>query len=72
MEYTLTMVFNTAFGEKTSLSISGVKSTITQADADALMDTIIAKDVFITNSGKLVGKESAQLTAKTVTKFDVK
>lgn len=72
MEYTLTMVFNTALGEKTSLSISGVKSTITQADADALMDTIIAKDVFITNSGKLVGKESAQLTAKTVTKFDVK
>lgn len=72
MEYTLTMVFNTALGEKTSLSISGVKSTITQTDADALMDTIIAKDVFITNSGKLVGKESAQLTAKTVTKFDVK
>lgn len=72
MEYTLTMVFNTALGEKTSLSISGVKSTITQADADSLMDTIIAKDVFITNSGKLVGKESAQLTAKTVTKFDVK
>lgn len=72
MEYTLTMVFNTQYGEKTSLSISGVKDAITQADADSLMDTIIAKDVFITNSGKLVGKESAQLTAKTVTKFDVK
>lgn len=72
MEYTLTMVFNTQYGEKTSLSISGVKAAITQVEADALMDTIIAKDVFITNSGKLVGKESASLTGKQVTKFDVK
>lgn len=72
MEYTLSMTFNTAFGLKTSLSISGVKSAITQAEADALMDTIIDKDVFVTSSGKLVGKESAQLTAKQTTKFDVK
>lgn len=72
MEYTLSMTFNTEFGLKTSLSISGVKPTITQAEADALMDTIIAKDVFETNSGKLVSKESAQLTAKQTTKFDVK
>jgi hypothetical protein len=72
MEYTLTMVFNTQYGVKTSLSVSGVKSTITQAEADALMDTIIAKDVFTTNSGKLVAKESASLTGKQTTKFDVK
>jgi hypothetical protein len=72
MEYTLTMVFNTEYGVKTSLSVSGVKSTITKAEADALMDTIIAKDVFTTNSGKLVGKESASLIGKQTTKFEVK
>lgn len=66
------MVFNTEFGVKTSLSVSGVKATITQAEADSLMDTIIAKSVFITNSGKLVGKESASLTGKQATKFEVK
>lgn len=72
MEYTLTMVFNTERGVKTSLSISGVKATITQADVDSLMDTIIAKNVFRTNSGDLVGRESASLTGKQVTKFEVK
>lgn len=72
MEYTLTMVFNTELGLKTSLSVSGVKSTITQAEADSLMDLIIAKNVFATKSGKLVGKETASLTGKQVTKFEVK
>lgn len=71
MEYTLSMVFNTEFGLKTTLSISGVKPTITQAEVDSLMDTVIAKDVFVTNSGALVSKGSAQLVAKTVTKYDV-
>lgn len=71
MEYTLSMVFNTEFGLKTTLSISGVKPTITQAEVDTLMDTVIAKNVFVTNSGALVGKGSAQLVAKTVTKYDI-
>nr|WP_312291999.1 DUF2922 domain-containing protein [Clostridium chromiireducens] len=71
MEYTLSMVFTTEYGEKTSLSISGVKSGITQAEVDSLMDTIIAKDIFVTNSGALTGKGSAQLVARQVTKYTV-
>lgn len=71
MEYTLSMVFNTEYGLKTTLSISGVKSTITQVEVDTLMDTVIAKDVFVTSSGALVSKGSAQLVAKTVTKYVV-
>ena len=71
MEYTLSIVFNTEFGLKTTLSISGVKPTITQAEVDTLMDTVIAKNVFVTNSGALVSKGSAQLVAKTITKYDV-
>ncbi len=71
MEYTLSMVFTTQYGEKTTLSIPGIKSTITQTEVDALMDTIIAKDIFVVASGALTGKSSAQLVAKTVTKYDV-
>lgn len=71
MEYTLSMVFTTEYGEKTSLSINGVKPGITQAEVDTLMDTIIAKNIFEVSSGALVGKGSAQLVAKTVTKYDV-
>lgn len=71
MEYTLSMVFKTEYGLTSTLSISGVKSTITQADVDILMNIIIAKNIFLPNSGALVSKDSAQLVAKTITKYDV-
>lgn len=72
MDYTLSMVFITESGLKTSLSISGVKPDITKDQVDSLMNTIIEKDVFVTKSGKLATKESAHLVARNTTKFDVK
>ncbi|HEX9027114.1 MAG TPA: DUF2922 domain-containing protein [Clostridium sp.] len=71
MEYSLSMTFLTEFGLKSSLSISGVKPTITKDQANALMDIIIAKNIFKTNSGDLVKKSSAQLTQRQVTKYEV-
>jgi hypothetical protein len=71
MEYTLAMTFLTAAGLKTTLSVSGVKSTLTEDDVNALMGTIIAKNIFKTNSGDLVKKSGAQVTQRQVTKFDV-
>ncbi|WP_297430866.1 DUF2922 domain-containing protein, partial [Clostridium sp.] len=41
MEYSLSMTFLTEFGLKSSLSISGVKPTVTKEQANALMDIII-------------------------------
>ncbi|MEQ8156936.1 MAG: DUF2922 domain-containing protein [Clostridiaceae bacterium] len=43
MEYSLTMTFVAASGDKVSITITGVKNTITEAEVSALMDTIIAK-----------------------------
>jgi hypothetical protein len=71
MEYTLSMVFLTEHGEKSTLSISGVKSTITQAQANALMDTIISKNIFLPTAGAFIKKDSAQLTERKITKFEV-
>ena len=71
MEYTLSMVFSTEHGEKSTLSISGVKSTITQVQANTLMDIIIAKNIFLTASGALTTKSSAQLTERKITKYEV-
>ncbi|MNP26974.1 hypothetical protein D3C76_1198600 [compost metagenome] len=53
------------------MTVSGVKSDITQAQVSTLMDTIIAKDVFLTKNGSLASKYSAQLTQREVTKFDL-
>jgi len=71
MEYTLSMVFLTETGAKSSLSVSGVKPAITQAEVDTLMDIIVAKNIFLPSTGALVSKESAQLVAKTVTKYEL-
>ena len=71
MEYSLNMVFVTEKGSKASLTISGVKSTITKAEVDTLMNTIIEKNAFLTTTGALASKDSAQLVAKTVTKYEI-
>lgn len=71
MEYVLTMTFLTSGGLKSALSINGVKPSLSKDMINALMDTIIAKNVFITKSGELVKKESAQVTERKITKFEV-
>ena len=71
MDYTLSMTFVNTGGDKVSLSITGVKPGITQIETSALMDTIIAKDIFLSKGGSLTAKYAAQLTEKAVTKFTV-
>jgi hypothetical protein len=71
MEYTLSMVFGTEGGLKTTLSISDVKQDITKAQVDTLMDTIITNNVFKVESGALISKVSAQLISRQINKFDV-
>ena len=71
MEYSLTLTFICENGEKSSISIDGVKSYITKDQVSSLMDTIISKNIFLTKNGILTGKSGAQLTQKAVTKFEV-
>ena len=71
MEYILTMTFLTETGVKSSLSVSGIKSTITQAQTNTLMDTIIAKNIFLPTAGALTSKSGAQLTERKITKYEV-
>lgn len=71
MEYSLSMTFITETGDKVSMTVSGVKSTLTQGEVTSLMDTIIAKDIFQSKNGSLVSKYSAQLVERQVTKFEI-
>ena len=70
MEYLLTMTFLTSTGTKTTLTLNNVKSTITSEEASTLMDKIIEKNIFLTKAGALVGKASAQVTERKITKYD--
>ena len=65
------MTFVNISGDKSFISITGVRPDVTQSQTSALMDTIIAKDVFRTDGGSLTAKYSAQLTERAVTKFTV-
>ena len=51
MEYSLQMVFLCESGEKSSITISDVKPGLTNSDVIALMDTIIASNIFGTSKG---------------------
>jgi hypothetical protein len=71
MEYILAMIFNTTANQTTTLSISGVNAEITQEQVVALMDTIISRNVFEVASGELISKNSAKLTERKITKYEV-
>ena len=71
MEYILTLTFMTELDKKSSLTITGVRDTITSQEANDLMDTILASDIFNTNNGAFVSKVEAKLTERKITEFTV-
>ena len=71
MEFTLSMTFLTSTGEKATMSVSDVNENLTQEEAVALMDAIIANDIFETSKGSFVSKSAAQVTERAVTKFEI-
>lgn len=71
MEYILSMTFLTSTGAKSSMTVSGVKSTITKEEISALMDTIIEKNIFQTKSGTLASKSGANVTERKITKYEL-
>lgn len=71
MEYILTLTFNTEVGKQSSLTITGVKSTITQEEVNTLMDTVLTNNIFTAKNGSFVSKANAQLTERKITKYEV-
>lgn len=71
MQYILTLTFMTEGGKKSSLTITGVNSSINADDANSLMDAILDNDIFETKSGAFVSKVEAKLTERKVTEYAV-
>lgn len=69
---TLVMNFLNEQGKKVSVRVDSVKEDVTQAQITDLMNTIIAKNIFKTNGGDMKSRDSAQLTERNVTNFEVK
>ena len=63
---TLQMRFLTQLGNRVTISLDNPTDTLTEAEVTAAMDQIIAKNIFVTSGGDLVGKDSAQIIDRTV------
>lgn len=55
------LTFLTEGGKTFAVTLSNPKEGLTKAEAEAVMDTVIAKDVFISASGALVGKRDIKV-----------
>lgn len=58
---TLRLTFVTAAGNGVSISLPDPQENLTKEQIEAVMDEIIAKDIFVTPTGALVGKKDVKL-----------
>jgi hypothetical protein len=61
----LRMTFNSASGSAVSISLPEPKADLTAAQIEAVMDQIIAKDIFLTSGGALVSKRDVKIVDTT-------
>lgn len=57
----LRLTFNNAVGTAVSFTLPEPKADLTAVQVEAVMDQIIAKDVFLTSGGALVSKRDIKL-----------
>jgi len=66
MSATLQMIFSNTEGRNNTISVADPNPELTSVEVEAVMDSIITKNVFITSGGDLVGKVRAQVVTRTV------
>lgn len=68
-EFKLAMVFKNAVDKNVSMTIPDVKPTVTQAEAVALMDTILTVGIFTPDNIALVSKVDCKMVETTTSDF---
>ncbi|MCM0647425.1 DUF2922 domain-containing protein [Clostridium swellfunianum] len=71
-EKSLVMTFTNRAGTRAAVTVPNVREDITKLEVSAVMDAIIAKNIFESAGGDLIGKQSAQITERTVTELEVR
>lgn len=66
MQETLRMVFRNTEGRLTSINVPDPDSEVTAAEVEAVMDSIVAKNVFITTGGDITEKVRAEVVSRGV------
>ena len=71
MNKTLELIFVNAVGDKVTLRVADPRDDIQEAEVRSVMDTIVAKDVFTSTGGSLVGVAGARLVTRDVADLNV-
>jgi len=61
----LRMTFNNALGSAVSITLPEPKENLTAVQIEAVMDQIIAKNIFLTSGGALVSKRDVKIVDTT-------
>lgn len=66
MSKTLELIFVNATGSKVTLRVAEPKDNLPEADVRAVMDQIVAKDIFTSTGGSLVSAAGARIVSREV------
>jgi len=55
------LIFTTVTGKTFTITLPNPRVDLSKAEAEAVMDTIIAKNIFITSGGELAGKRDIRV-----------
>jgi len=66
MSTTLQMIFSNEMGRNSTISLADPEEQLSSEEIEAVMDSIVAKDIFNTAGGDIVGKVRAQIVTRTV------
>ncbi|NLO98651.1 MAG: DUF2922 domain-containing protein [Peptococcaceae bacterium] len=57
----LRLTFLTSLGKTATFTIPNPRPGLTRSEVEDVMDTLIAKNIFLTNSGEIVAKRDARI-----------
>lgn len=69
MSRVLEMTFNTELGNSKTMRVIDAKDPLSNAEVGAVMDAIIAKNIFSGTGGDLTGKIKAQIVTTTASEI---
>lgn len=70
MDKSLVMTFLNENNKKVSISVDDPREDVTQEEIKIVMDSIVSKNIFISNGGNLIKVEGAKIVSTSVTEFD--
>lgn len=71
IEVKLLMSFMTQFGRKVSLFVTDPREDVTEAEIKAVMDLIIAKNIFAPGGDEIATAKDAKIVQTETTEFDL-